>query len=133
MRPLALLLCSLVSLSVWAGTAQEMLWDYTAQIRRENPAQRPDAGRGERFFQAVRAGAQGPVACADCHTPNPLKPGKTRAGKEIAPLAPAATPTRFTDPAKSEKWFRRNCGDVLGRECSAQEKADLLAWLLTLQ
>jgi hypothetical protein len=54
-------------------------------------------------------------------------------GKAIAPLAPAFNAERFSDAAKSEKWFRRNCGDVVGRECSASEKADLLAWLLTLK
>jgi len=47
----------------------------------------------------------------------------------ISPLAPAANPQRFTDSRKVEKWFRRNCGDVLDRECTAQEKADVLAWL----
>ncbi|HEX7384701.1 MAG TPA: DUF1924 domain-containing protein, partial [Burkholderiaceae bacterium] len=31
------------------------------------------------------------------------------------------------------KWFRRNCGDVLGRECTADEKADIVAWLATLK
>ena len=40
---------------------------------------------------------------------------------------------RFTDTAKAEKWFRRNCNDVAGRECTAAEKADMLAWLLTLR
>ena len=40
---------------------------------------------------------------------------------------------RFTDVTRSEKWFRRNCNDVVGRECTAAEKADVLAWLLTLQ
>ena len=24
---------------------------------------------------------------------------------------------RFADAAKTEKWFRRNCNDVVGREC----------------
>ena len=49
------------------------------------------------------------------------------------PLAPAAHARRFSDAAKAEKWFRRNCNDVLGRECSAAEKADVLAWLNTLK
>ena len=42
-------------------------------------------------------------------------------------------PKAFTDPAKTEKWFRRNCNDVMGRVCTADEKADVLAWLLTLK
>ena len=54
-------------------------------------------------------------------------------GKTIQPLAPAANAQRFTDTAKVEKWFRRNCNDVVGRECSAQEKADILAWLSSQQ
>jgi len=41
-----------------------------------------------------------------------------------------ATPSRFTDVAKTDKWFRRNCGDVVGRECTAAEKADVIAFLL---
>ena len=34
------------------------------------------------------------------------------------------------DPAKVEKWFRRNCNDVASRACSPLEKADVMAWLL---
>jgi hypothetical protein len=48
-------------------------------------------------------------------------------------MAPAFNPQRFTDAAKVDKWFRRNCKDVLARECSAAEKADVLAWLLSLK
>jgi hypothetical protein len=63
-----------------------------------------------------------------------VQPGQHAAtGKPITALAPAANPQRFTDAAKTEKWFRRNCNDVLGRECSAAEKADVLGWLLTLK
>ena len=51
----------------------------------------------------------------------------------IAPLAPAFDPQRFSDAAKSEKWFRRNCNDVVGRDCSAAEKADVLGWLISLK
>ena len=31
---------------------------------------------------------------------------------------------RFSDPAKVEKWFKRNCSDVFGREFDAQEPTD---------
>jgi hypothetical protein len=54
-------------------------------------------------------------------------------GKPIGPLAPAFNPERFVDAVKTEKWFRRNCNDVIGRECSAAEKADVIAWLRTLR
>jgi hypothetical protein len=64
---------------------------------------------------------------------DPREAGRHAAtGKGIEPLAPAANPTRFTSPARVEKWFGRNCNDVLGRACTAQEKGDVLAWLLSL-
>jgi len=119
-----LLACLLfVSLPTWAATPAELLAQYQA------PGFKADAKRGREFFQARHPTAQGEQSCASCHTSNPLNPGKTRIGKIIEPLAPAANPSRFTDPAKVEKWFRRNCGDVLGRECSAAEKADFIAYL----
>lgn len=86
--------------------------------------------RGEAFYHAKHPGRDGgQQSCATCHTDNPRQTGKTRVGKPIEPLAPAANPQRFTDAAKVEKWFRRNCKDVLQRECTAQEKGDFIAWL----
>ena len=87
--------------------------------------------RGEQFFTS-RHGRD--WSCASCHGAPPTQAGKHAAtGKAIAPLAPAFHPERFTDAAKVEKWFRRNCNDVLGRECSAAEKADVVAWLMSLK
>jgi hypothetical protein len=54
-------------------------------------------------------------------------------GKVIKALSPNSHQARFSDPAKVEKWFKRNCNDVLGRECEAQEKADVLSWLMTVK
>jgi hypothetical protein len=48
-------------------------------------------------------------------------------------MAPAITPTRFSDAAKTEKWFSHNCGDVLGRQCTAAEKGDFLTWLIGIK
>ena len=73
-------------------------------------------------------------SCSTCHTTNPTVEGKhATTGKVIAPMAPAFNAQRFTDAAKTEKWFRRNCNDVVGRECSPAEKADVLSWLLSLK
>lgn len=73
-------------------------------------------------------------SCASCHTATPTVEGKhASTAKPIGPLAPAFNPERFADTAKTEKWFRRNCNDVMGRECTAAEKADVLSWLLTLK
>ena len=99
---------------------------YVAQSGQ--PAQTP---RGQDFFTAKHGKEW---SCSSCHTANPSAEGKHAAtGKVIAPMAPAANDKRFTDAAKTEKWFRRNCNDVVGRECSAAEKADVLAWLLSLK
>jgi hypothetical protein len=46
-------------------------------------------------------------------------------------MAPSANKERFTDVKKIEKWFKRNCNDVLARECTAQEKGDFLKYLLS--
>ena len=89
------------------------------------------AERGRAFFTS-RHGAE--WSCASCHGNPPTAPGKhANTGKAIEPLAPALSPARFTDTAKVDKWFRRNCNDVLKRECSAAEKADVMAWLTSLK
>jgi len=77
---------------------------------------------------------QGDLSCAACHGAPPTAPARhASTGKVIAPLAPAFNAERFTDSAKVAKWFKRNCKDVLSRECSAAEKADVLAYLASLQ
>lgn len=87
--------------------------------------------RGEQFFKAKHGSDW---SCDTCHTANPLARGKhATTGKEIAPLAPSANSQRFTDAAKVDKWFRRNCNDVLGRPCTAREKGDVLEYLISLK
>lgn len=87
--------------------------------------------RGRRFFDSTHGGEW---SCSSCHTRNPLEAGRHAAtGKPIAALAPAANPKRLSDPAKVEKWLRRNCRDVLRRECTAAEKGDVLSYLLSLE
>ncbi|OYY63268.1 MAG: cytochrome C [Burkholderiales bacterium 28-67-8] len=91
----------------------------------------PSAERGRTLF-TTRQGRE--WSCSSCHGAEPRQDGKhASTGKVIAPLAPAFNAQRFTDVAKTEKWFRRNCNDVIGRECSPAEKADVLSWLLTIK
>lgn len=116
----------LPAVAAHAATPTELLAGYTAQAG--GPA---SAARGQQFFNA-RQGRE--WSCASCHGAVPTQAGKhASTGKAITALAPAFSPARFTDPAKVEKWFRRNCNDVAARECSATEKADVMAWLLTLK
>jgi hypothetical protein len=73
-------------------------------------------------------------SCASCHTDVPTRAGKDQVtDKAIAPLAPTANPKRFTDRKRVEYMFRMNCLDVVGRECTAAEKADVLGWLVSLK
>lgn len=109
-----------------ASTPTEVLGGYTAQA-----ATLPQAARGQQLF-TTRHGRE--WSCSTCHGATPTQAGRhTVTGKPINPLAPGFNAERFTDPAKVEKWFRRNCNDVIGRECTAAEKADVLAWLMTLK
>lgn len=90
-----------------------------------------DASRGKVFFGSQHGGDW---SCASCHGTPPTSQGKhASTGKTIAPLAPAFNPQGFTDSAKVDKWLRRNCKDVLSRECTAAEKADVLAYLASLK
>ncbi|MFD2174815.1 DUF1924 domain-containing protein [Rhodobacter lacus] len=92
-----------------------------------------DAGAGRDLFLANHTGGKPDTpSCTTCHGTDPQKAGQARTGKAIEPLAPSATPGRFTDAAKVEKWFGRNCGSVLGRACTDAEKANLIAWLSSL-
>lgn len=91
---------------------------------------RSSPARGEALFNTRRAD----WSCASCHTSDPRREGShVVTGKPIKPMAPAANPNRFTDRAKTDKWFRRNCQDVLGRACTAAEQADVVAYLLSLR
>ncbi|HEX6632342.1 MAG TPA: DUF1924 domain-containing protein [Usitatibacter sp.] len=109
-----------------ATTPAQILSAYASQAGAP-----PSAQRGQAFFTATHGREW---SCSSCHGEPPTGAGRHAAtGKSIQPLAPAFDAERFTDPARVEKWFRRNCNDVVGRECSAAEKADVLAWLVRLR
>jgi len=119
--------------SAAAVTAQEILRGYETEALKLSASFKPSATRGENFFRSERSSAKGgKQGCFTCHTSDPRQAGMTRAHKVIEPLAPAVNPARFTDAAKVEKWFGRNCEDVLERSCSAAEKADFIQWLLSI-
>lgn len=92
-----------------------------------------DAGRAFWAKEYPDPDTGGKRTCSTCHGADLAKPGKhVKTGKAIEPLAPSANPKRLTDPAEVEKWFKRNCTWTLGRECTAQEKADTLTYLRSL-
>jgi hypothetical protein len=87
----------------------------------------PAAGRRAWVAESRPAGADGPRSCATCHGTDLTRPGRhATTGKPIEPMALSINPKRLTDPAHTEKWFARNCRWTLGRECSPQEKGDIV-------
>jgi len=126
------LLGLMLALPVKAEQPQDFLESFSAIEKRNNPSFTGfDAQRGEQFFKTMHGGDW---RCATCHTENPTAMGQhTVTKKDIKPLAPTANPERFTNASKVEKWFKRNCKDVLARECTAQEKGDVLTYLLSLK
>ncbi len=105
----------------------------TEQLARWNAAAGSpgNAAQGQVFFGSRHGGDW---SCAACHGTPPTAQGKhASTGKTIAPLAPAFNPKAFSEAAKVDKWLRRNCKDVLSRECTAAEKADVLAYLASLK
>jgi mono/diheme cytochrome c family protein len=115
-----------------AETPADFLAAFEQTARADNPAFAGfSAPRGEQFFRTTHGNDW---SCSTCHTPDPDARGKhAKTGKAIAPLAPTANAERFTSASKVAKWFRRNCNDVLSRECTAQEKGDVLTYLLSVR
>jgi Domain of unknown function (DUF1924) len=92
-----------------------------------------DPAAGKAFFEGTFTGGHpDTTSCTDCHTKNPKNQGRTRAGKTIAPVAVSVNPQRFTDFKKVEKWFHRNCVSVLGRDCTATEKGNYIAYMSSI-
>ncbi len=122
---------ALTALQAKAATPAEIQKDLETEARASAPGYAGfSAARGQQFFGAKHGNDW---SCASCHTATPNAPGKhAKTSKEIAPMAPAANAQRFTDAAKVDKWFKRNCNDVLGRVCTAQEKGDVLAYLMSV-
>jgi hypothetical protein len=88
------------------------------------------AARGKALHtQQFSGGKADTPSCTTCHGADPRAPGRSQTGKLIEPMAVSVSPSRYTNPAKVEKWFKRNCTEVLGRDCTAQEKADWLAYM----
>jgi hypothetical protein len=120
------------ALAVHAQVPADYLKSLDASARAAEPGFAGfSAQRGQAWFSS-RHGTD--WSCSTCHTGNPLTLGRhATTGRSIAPLAPAANPERLTDVAKIEKWFKRNCGDVLGRACTPVEKGDVVAYLTSLK
>lgn len=90
-----------------------------------------DAKRGQALWTKKFPGKDGKDRqCSTCHGTDLNKNGKhARSGKLIKAMAPSVNPKRYTKLKKINKWFKRNCKWTLGRECTNQEKGDILKYL----
>lgn len=134
MKLLLLFACLLVPRFARSQSPQDLLKHYEEQARAASSfkAFSSEQGRELYFKRNVKANSE-QMSCASCHTENPKGIGKTKVGKAIEPLAPSANRKRFTELAKAEKWFKRNCKDVFERECTIQEKGDFLAYMMSIK
>ena len=125
-----LLACLALALPL-AAAANPILDAYRAQAKQENAAFKDfTVAAGQKLYSTK--GAE--LSCASCHTDSPKAEGKhVKTNKVIAPMAPSVNPKRFSDAANVEKWFKRNCNDVLKRACTAQEKGDFMTYMLSVK
>ncbi|SNC72267.1 DUF1924 domain-containing protein [Polynucleobacter victoriensis] len=125
-KTIAVVITGLFTVNAWAIDSISLEKQYASDAK-----QSASSIRGEKFFTSKHGKEW---SCASCHGVPPTKEGKhASTDKTISPLAPAFNSKRFTDEAKVNKWFKRNCNDVLGRECSPIEKADVMAYLNSLK
>ena len=129
----------LISLGLVAGAdvsadprRDAILSALLAQAQKDEPGLAGfSAERGAAFFRAEHTGGkQGTGSCTSCHGTTPQDKGQTRAGKAIEPMAVSRNPARYTNQDDVEKWFTRNCNDVLGRACTAREKGDFITYMM---
>ncbi|MCP4411220.1 MAG: DUF1924 domain-containing protein [Gammaproteobacteria bacterium] len=84
------------------------------------------AQQGERLWTVV----SNERSCTTCHSTSVNNEGKhNRTGKRIKPMSPTVNPERLADAKKIKKWLLRNCKWTFGRECTVQEKGNILLWL----
>ena len=130
MRAIPAVVLLLASLACHAETPQQIRQSYVTEAVSQQAGFAPSAKRGETFFRQRFSNNDKMPACTSCHTDSPLNAGQHAVtGKNIRPLAVVANAERFSDPAKVEKWFGRNCKEVVGRACTPAEKADFITYL----
>lgn len=89
-----------------------------------------DAEAGEELWNREFTTKGEQRACTTCHGADSTQAGQhATTGKTIEAMAPSVNAKRLTEIKEIDKWFKRNCKWTLGRECTAQEKGDVLSFL----
>ena len=147
-----------IASSSLADTPQEILENYAVQAGAEDTSFSGfSAERGEALYREphVIKGA-GVWSCASCHLKDPRysvrahrtdipcrachvindweHPDPKHAKKRVIdPFAPSANPMRLTDAHRVDSFLKLNCLLLMQRECTAREKGDVIAYLLTIE
>jgi len=117
------------------ATAERLSNKYATIAKNINPESKGlSVEDGKTFFNREITIKGRQVACASCHTANPAELGKhIMTEKPIRPLSPIVNQKRFSDIDKVESNFTRHCNDIIGRDCTAQEKGNFIAYLLSIK
>ena len=120
---MTILISALISVSSHASSIAES----QLQLYQQQGASVSNPDQGEQLWRSKR----GERSCTSCHGDSPSLVGKhQKTGKAIQPMAVSVNPDRYRDAKKIQKWILRNCKWTFARECSAQEKSDILTWLI---
>lgn len=131
------LLCSFVTTGIFIIHSSYALAENTAiktlmTSYQSQGVKSGNAKNGEQFWNKTFT-AKAPFterSCKSCHTANLKNAGKhIRTGKKLKALAPSVNSSSLNKTKKIKKWFKRNCKWTVGRECSVQEKADILTFI----
>lgn len=127
-----IVLAIMTALSLFTFTATASVVDDVISQYQQQGASDPQVDTGKQLWTKAYTADEKPRqrSCTSCHSENLRATGKhIKTGKTIEPLAPSVNSERLTEVKKIEKWFKRNCKWTLGRECTAQEKADFLIYI----
>lgn len=114
-------------LAAAADAIPQSLDDYRAAGATQFSAERGAALWRQEVIDAKSGQAR---ACTTCHGDDLHQAGKhARTSKPIAPMVPSAANERLQERRKIAKWFLRNCKWTWGRECTPQERGDILAYI----
>lgn len=134
MKSILISLCLAGSLFAASAEVNQYIKTLESEALQINPAFKGfDASRGEKIFTTKHIGKKGKeISCASCHTLDLSKKGENFfTGKIIEPLSPSVNAERLSSLKSVEKWLRRNFNDVYNREGTAEEKGDVLMYIMT--
>ncbi|MCI7247323.1 MAG: DUF1924 domain-containing protein [Campylobacter sp.] len=111
---------------------------YIDELKKEAKEQNPSfvdfsAKNGEILFKTENIGRENKkLSCVSCHGSDlRQKAQNIFTGKDIDPLAPSVNKARLSDAKEVKKWLKRNFKDVFLREGTAEQKGDVLYYIMS--